>query len=321
MSKTRSAADRVLNEGMTLRTPVMKVNAHDRVSAGMMSIVFGLVVGVICVLAWWASLRPAKTEEFLVPMEMVEGRGGSPDGELGESLLIESPEDPNDNPSQTETNVDDVVLDEVVSTIESQAGPAGAEISGPGTREVTANASMSTGLGVATGRPGSSHGTGNRRGLGTGPGPGGGGISSEERWFIRYSDEASLDEYARQLDYFGVELGALLPGGKLVYLRNLSQPAPTVVETTSGKDEKRLYMTWQGGSRKQADMKLFQKVGIDVANAVMFHFYPKLTEQLLLKTEFDYAHRREVEIRRTYFSIEKSGNDYRFVVTRQTYVK
>ena len=138
---------------------------------------------------------------------------------------------------------------------------------------------------------------------------------------IRYSDETSLEEYKKQLDAFGIELGALLPTGQLVLLSNVSAAAPKKTTKTSGKGENRLYMTWQAGKRKAADAKIFQASGVDVANAVIFHFYPKATEQLLMQTEFQYAKRKPTEVRRTYFVVVKKGSGYTFVVTRQVYMR
>ena len=80
-------------------------------------------------------------------------------------------------------------------------------------------------------------------------------------------------------------------------------------------------MTWQAGNRKAADEKLFQKINVGVSDAILFHFYPKKTEQLLLQVEFDYAKRKASEIRRTYFVVAKKGSGYQFIVTRQTYLR
>lgn len=285
-----------------IREPVLKINRFDRLSAGMISAVLGLATGVVCIVIWWATTRPPR-EEFLVPMEMVEVSGGSEDGAPDETLKIESPEDPNPNPS--EEVLDEQQLTEVVENVV----------------ELSTTASMQAQQVVVTeasGTPGSADGTG-RRGLGSGPGEGG--IPNEQRWIIRYSDESSLTEYKKQLDAFGIELGALLPSGQLVILSNVSAATPKKETKTSGKGETRLYMTWQGGSRKAADAKIFQENGIDASKAIMFHFYPKPTEQQLMTLEFQYAKRKASEIRRTYFVVVKQGSGYAFVVTRQVYMR
>jgi len=132
----------------------------------------------------------------------------------------------------------------------------------------------------------------------------------------------NLDEYARQLDFFGIEFGAIVDG-KLVYLSKLASPSPIVRTAAGGADEKRLYMTWQGGSRKQADLQLFQKAGIAVGNGVIFQFYPKDTEDRLARLELAYRSRRANDIRRTYFTVQRiaGGGGYEFTVAHQTYLK
>jgi hypothetical protein len=165
---------------------------------------------------------------------------------------------------------------------------------------------------------GSATGTG-KRPLGFGPGNGGG-VAAELRWFIRFADGSSLTEYARQLDFFGIELGAITPDGQLAYISGVSG-TPKVRYGKSGKDEKRLYMKWDSGERRKADEKLFQKAGITVGRNVIFHFYPAQTEQLLVTLETNYAKRNLREIRRTYFVVNTKGSGFEFQVTRQTYLK
>jgi hypothetical protein len=284
--------------------PSLKINPFDRLSAGMMAIVFGLFLAAIAAILYWWEVAPEKAD-FLVPMEMLEAPGGDPDGAVDETLKLESPEEPDPNPTTAE-EIDPSLITETVETV--------VQISDRATLQAQDLLQQAV---ENSGTPGSADGTG-RRGLGNGPGQGG--IPAEQRWFIQYGDQSSLDEYAKQLDFFKIEMGVLLRGGQLVYLRDMSK-TPQVRRATSGKDETRLYMTWQGGTRRVADEQLFARAGIDAKGGVLFHFYPKETEQLLLQLEYNYAKRNAKEIRRTYFVVVKQGNGYSFVVTRQTYLK
>jgi hypothetical protein len=153
-----------------------------------------------------------------------------------------------------------------------------------------------------------------------GSGTGTGGYPREQRWLVRFGDLQSVDEYARQLDYFGIELGALV-GGKLNYVSKLSNAQPRLQTATSGANEKRLYMTWQGGNRKQADVQLLKKAGVEVGSGTIFHFYPKETEDRLALLELNYRNRRASDIRRTYFAVKRGDAGYDFEVIRQTYLK
>ena len=141
----------------------------------------------------------------------------------------------------------------------------------------------------------------------------------EQRWFVRFGDRGTLSEYARQLDFFGIVLAALLPGGKMVYISQLSKAKPKTRTVTSGSNEKRMYMTWQGGGRRKTDLELFQKVGINVGSGLIFHFYPNKTELMLARLERDYRKRPIKQIRRTYFVVRRKRSAYEFVVARQSY--
>jgi uncharacterized protein involved in tellurium resistance len=91
-----------------------------------------------------------------------------------------------------------------------------------------------------------------------------------------------------------------------------------VRRAASGAEETRLYFTWKGGTRKEADLQLFRKAGIDVGTGMIFHFYPKDTENALAVLELAHGKRKVQEIRRTYFAVKsESGGQYGFVVARQ----
>ena len=77
-------------------------------------------------------------------------------------------------------------------------------------------------------------------------------------------------------------------------------------------------MTWQGGERRSADVQLFGKANVTVnASTVIFHFYPKPTEDKLAHIELEYRNRTVKQIRRTYFAVEPEGAGYKFSVFRQ----
>ncbi len=277
--------------------PYLKVTRHDKISATMYVIVITLTV--LAILA----LTRVKWEEppiQLVPMEFVAD-GGYEDGNPDETLLVESPFEETPNPSPAEEVIEEDNLQEVLENVVELSETASEQAV-----QVTSTEELNSGT------PGSARGTG--RPLGSGGGRYGG-IPAEERWFIRFADGSSVDEYARQLDFFGIELGVLLPG-RLVFISNMST-TPRVREVATGSGEERLYMTWQGGNRKDADVKLFQRAGIDASQGTIFHFYPPQTEQLLVTLEQQYAGRRTQEIRRTYFIVARGGDGFVFNVTRQ----
>lgn len=297
-TKPRSAtkATNALPEGVP--QPYLKVTRHDKISATMYVIVITLIVVLVIVLTRvkWAS-PPIQ----LVPLQFVEATGGFEDGNPDETLQVESPEEETPNPSPLEEQIEEENLQEILENVVELSDTATQQV-----QEVLASESMNSGT------PGSATGTGGRP---LGIGGGSGGIPREQRWFIRFADGSSVDEYARQLDFFGIELGVLLPG-KLVFLSNMST-TPRVREVTTGSGEERLYMSWQGGDRKDADVRLFQRAGVDASQGTIFHFYPPQTEQLLATIEQQYAGRSPQEIRRTYFVVVRGGDGFVFSVSRQ----
>jgi hypothetical protein len=105
-------------------------------------------------------------------------------------------------------------------------------------------------------------------------------------------------------------------------MSKLTDLPPQVRHANSGAGEQRLYMTWQGGDRRGADVELFKRANVEVrGDTVIFHFYTKATEAKLVQLEHDYRGRPIAQIRRTYFAVEKSGDGYQFSVVRQTYLQ
>lgn len=290
--------------------PVLHVTSYDQVSSGLMAAVIALVV-IVSVLsfAWFASRTEKPPPAY--PVELVEWPGGVEDGSPDETLRVDSPlpelTDPTPGDVVSDQNEIEQALDSVVALADDAAG-----------QEFDLAPARQFGMGERNaGKPGSASGTG-RRALGSGSGLRG--FPREQRWYVRFSDRQSLDEYAQQLDAFGIEFGAII-GDKLIYVSKFATARPQTRTVIGGAAEDRLYMTWQGGARKQADLQLFRKAGVDVGSGAILHFYPKPIENQLAQIELAYHNRKAHEIRRTYFEVVPAGKGYEFKVIRQTYLK
>lgn len=293
------------NQPQKVYAPEMRVTRFDQVSSGMLAIVVGLIVAVFVLATAWLMNRTENVES-LVPVEMIEFPGGADDGAVDETLLVESPEDPVPDAAPEETD-EEMEVEEVFESVTELADVSAEQV----LQQYESDA-------VSSGTTGSREGSG-RRTLGSeGSGQG---LPAEQRWFIQFANQNDLEEYARQIDFFGIELGTIIPSGKLVYLTGLSQPKPNKRESSSGKNEKRMYMTWQGGQLKTADRLLFKKANIDASSSRVLHFYPAKTEAMLLRLEQAYANRKVSEIRRTYFLVRKVRKGYEFQVTRQSHFR
>lgn len=304
-------------------SPMLRLTFYDRVSSLMMTIVFGLCFSLLAAVMYWLAHRPPPEPEP-VPMEFVELEpeidfGGSLEGVVGGTAEFDTGED---GGGGGEIASDDFMVDSILTDVvaaadeaveQSMLAPVADGVGAPRTNSSPAYigfTSTSSGTGTGGGRPP----------LGFGPGRGGG-VPRELRWFIKFASERSLEEYARQLDFFSVELGVLHPGGRIVYVSGLSRPSPQKREVATAADEERLYFTWQGGERRDSDIRLLAKAGVQVGQGRILHFYTPQTENRLAVVERNFANRKAKEIRRTYFSVTKQGQGYTFEVTRQTYLQ
>lgn len=289
--------------GMTMPpSPVIKVTRYDLVTSFLISSGGLLATTLVILIAIWLASR-IPTKVILEPM-MTAGDGGFEDGQEDATPDVESPEDPTDDPSVT--NDEDVTeLMEITDPV-MEASETAAQLVEPVAFTDDRN----------TGNPGSAEGTGGRP-LGTGGG-GRGGTPREQRWFVSFADKGDLKSYARQLDFFKIELGVMFPAeSRLVYMSNIAADRPTTREVKTGDNEKRLFMNWEGGDRKEADAELFQKAGVDARPGVILHFYPDELEQSLARLELSYANRTSAQIRRTYFQVKRAGDGFEFTVTDQ----
>ena len=288
----------------TRRSPVMTVTRYDSVNAGMVTLVGGLAFTVITLVIIWLTNRIPEPDA--PPMlELLELPGGFEDGAIDETLKVDSEEELREDPAVAETPTEETEIQEMLDTVMELSEQA-TQIAQQQFQDNPTN----------SGTPGRAEGNG-RRPFGSG-GPGAG-IGRDQRWFISFSD-GSETVYARQLDFFGIELGAF-DGRQLTYIKNVSTASPAKRTRTVGKGEERLRFNWKGGERRRVDNALFRKAGVNAQQSLIFHFYPPPTEQLLARLELAYANRPVKEIRRTYFTVRSDGNGYKFVVTRQLYLR
>ena len=288
----------------TIGRPVLKVTRYDHVTATLIATIIGLAFTFCSLTAVWITNRLSKPDAS-VPLELLEMPGGFEDGAVEETLKLESPEDVVDDPSLADAPAEENEIEEMLENV--------VELADKATNQTSQTFELAT---RNVGKAGSATGTG-RRALGVGPGDGG--LPREQRWFVRFSRRGTIRDYAKQLDYFGIELGALVDGQKIVYLSKLQENQPQTRSRNSGVGEKRLYMTWQGGTRQAADLQIFGKANINIGAGTIFHFYPAKTESLLARLERDFKDKSVAQIRRTYFIVQSNDDGYAFVVSRQIY--
>ena len=291
------------------QTPVLRETRHDRTTAGLLSIFCGLAAVVILLGAVALQGRAVEPAEPIVLIEYIE-LSSEEIGPPAEAPELESV----DEPLASELAEQGGMTETLTTVTDLQA-----DVSPLAVRQFESFTPSST-----ESQPDDSDGSGAASGELS---PGGSalcGLPPEERWFIKF-DESSLDEYARQIDFFGIEIGAFLPArdqrpARLIFLSNVSQPEP-VVRELEGKTDPRLYLNWQRGKYSARDRALFRDAGVDVSGAAFLLFLNADTEQQLLQAEKAWRGKEPHVIRRTYFRVVADGDGYRFKVTSQSYLR
>ena len=286
---------------------------YDKVTSFLMAV----VLSAILVVGWLALVyasNQAYASRVTAPLQIIEvgGGGGSPEGTAGSTEKVDvagadaaamasnNPEEAGDFEEPSVEQTPGAMLDVVADASQTLA-------------EVDLGATMPSGGQVASGKRASKLGSG---GPGLGLGPGDGGVAREQRWSIVYNTGQNAEEYARQLDGLGVELAVVSSPQQLLYISHFSAPIPTKRHGT-GRTDHRLYFLWQGRGRKQSDIDLFKKAGVDIGNENVFQFYPAHTEQRLAELEVRYKGRSPGEIRVTRFQVVPRADGYDFEVVAQ----
>ncbi len=140
--------------------------------------------------------------------------------------------------------------------------------------------------------------------------------TAQRNWEIRFPKGQTVETYAKQLDYFGIELAVVLPEGMLLYVSRLSADKPTT-RTGKAADEKRFYLTWRGGELSLADLELLHRAGVEARNRVLLKLLPPELEKKLTELERQAAGPRADRVRKTRFDIRAAEGGYQFAVVEQ----
>ncbi|MCL2742646.1 MAG: hypothetical protein FWE67_02225 [Planctomycetaceae bacterium] len=138
------------------------------------------------------------------------------------------------------------------------------------------------------------------------------------QWEFQFGKGITVEEYAAMLDFFRVELGVLLPTGKVIYVSKLSEAKPVVREGESA-DETRYYLTWLKGGTEDADRELLTKAGVSEPSRLIIKFIPPELENMLKRIEEEYAGAKLPSVRQSFFRVHKERDGtYRFALYHQT---
>ncbi len=268
----------------------MEVSPYERVASLLIALLI-LVGGavVMAFLLWLTSQVFGSNEAVPVQLEQIGDGGG-----LGDSTDLDVEE------VGLETDLEDPEFKDTLDTISDAVALKTAVMQDP------------------TFLDDLEKGVGGRKGDGRAPGFGAGRPGKPRHWEVRFIRGNTLKTYARQLDFFKIELGVLFPGNKVQYAFNLSQGRPSR-RTGPADQEQRYYLTWQQGGLEEADQELLGLAGIQSEGRLILKFIPPELEATLVGLERERAGEDADRIRATTFQIRAEGGGYAFHVVDQTY--
>ncbi|WP_149497765.1 hypothetical protein [Roseiconus lacunae] len=148
-------------------------------------------------------------------------------------------------------------------------------------------------------------------------------IERWQRWVLRF-DSKNRDDYARQLDYFGIELGVF--GGGQAGIESVAQLSKMPIRNFNShpESETRLYFSWEQKSPFQVfDRDILNRAGVSTTGRNVVRFLPASLEEELLKLERSHCRKHSARVPdsivKTVFECRKFGNTYRFEVIDQFY--
>ena len=135
-------------------------------------------------------------------------------------------------------------------------------------------------------------------------------------WELGFLKGITKEKYARQLDFFGIELAVVMPNNKLVYIRKFSKSKPEK-HTGRADQEKRFYLTWRSGDLGRADAELLERAGVKPGDRVVLKILPAEVEAKLAELEKEHAGDDWGNVSETQFGIRPAGDGYEFYVVEQ----
>lgn len=142
------------------------------------------------------------------------------------------------------------------------------------------------------------------------------------KWEVRY-EVASLDEYARQLDFFGIELGAVsLDDNRIVRIGGLSEGRSQAMSDRADEQET-VYFAHKQPRLKAWDRRMVDSESFGFEFEVV-HLFPEQITAQMGKAELDYVSslgREEDEILKTLFELHPEGDGWKIRVAKMEFNK
>ena len=143
---------------------------------------------------------------------------------------------------------------------------------------------------------------------------GSGVIPRWQRWEVRFLS-TTLESYAKQLEFFGIELAAMGGGKAGVDYAAFDKGRIVRRQSSEGDEDKRLYFVWQGGRFQQQDRTLLAQAGINTQGRITCQFFPPQLENTLAVLEQKQLGGKPLkQVKRTVFAVRPQGSGFEFYV-------
>ncbi len=267
---------------------LLKVSVYDRVASLLVAaLVMTAAVVAMLVIVWWTStlLTSTKTQEIFIVEEEGEGEGEEGSG----SDRFDAPE--MEEPGMEQLDLAEPDVQETLMAVTDAVSSVAA------TLDAVESNSSTRGQG----------GSGNRK-------AGSGVIPRWKRWEIRYIS-TTLKAYAKQLDFFGIELAAMGGGRPGVDYARFENGQLQARRQPPDTEDKRLYFVWQGGPFQEQDRALMARAGVNAQGRLLCQFFsPELENQLAVLEQQKLNGQSLKKVRRTVFGVRPAGRGFEFYV-------
>ena len=289
-----------VKDARTLEREKLRLSRFDIVTSIFMALIWFIGAFVLMLFIMWLLTGKPKPPKLVPLIENPAGRGENPEG-------FERDFEP---PGAEE--VEELEEPTLADTIEAVTDAVSSVAASLTTADTSAVASTS-GTGAGDSRPAGPMGEGDDI------------IPRFERWQLNFS-ASNKNAYAKQLDFYKIELGAFGGGVKGIDTASNLASSPRKKHNADAPTEKRLYFSWKTATPlMQYDRQLLQQAGVGLSNRNIVRFIPPDLENLLANVELNYAKAKGypsvTQIAKTIFESKSNGAGYAFEVIDQRYRK
>lgn len=148
-------------------------------------------------------------------------------------------------------------------------------------------------------------------------------IGRWERWEIRFNVQGRTD-YAKQLDFFGIELAAFGGGENVIESASNLASVPTRTVNRDPKSERRLYFSWKRSNPLvEFDRQLLAAAGVTTSGRNVVRLIPQYLEQQLAQLEKQFCEDNGKvfpdDIAKTALESRANGDGFEFKIISQRY--